>query len=187
MFQGSVSSSWPIKQATAAAVQTKRKQCGFRVSSQSPLDHAAGLYSSLGSPSTVSLRDKRKHIHFNEQVSQCIVINIKSDEDDGYISENRHAHNGDSDGCSSMTKRTITDAGHPILKKRKEKSSNKSDAGKTIAMLPPTSLLRSGPEMFISYEKGDLGNNGGMLRRVIDTVNTTREIAQLIRNVDWKR
>ncbi|CAG9940601.1 unnamed protein product [Clonostachys rosea f. rosea IK726] len=50
-----------------------------------------------------------------------------------------------------------------------------------------TEMSRTSSGMLKSYEQGDLNNDEGISGRVIDTVNTTHDIANVIWNVGWRK
>jgi hypothetical protein len=41
--------------------------------------------------------------------------------------------------------------------------------------------------MFMPYEEGEMQSGDGIFGRVIDTVNTARDIAHVIWNVGWRK
>jgi hypothetical protein len=86
--------------------------------------------SGIGSPS-----NGRKHIHFNEQVEQCIAIDVKGDDDeeDDY---GRFDHDSDSDDAIMIKTRRPTRL--RTIRRRPIKV-NTTDS-KTIAILPSTTL-----------------------------------------------
>ncbi|KAI0974273.1 hypothetical protein F4678DRAFT_458237 [Xylaria arbuscula] len=298
MLQRSLSSSSLLKQA-AAAVQAQQKEGTSRIGR--PILHRAhtdlvtfpfskrrrsrantsllpsNATSGLASPAT-----ERKHIHFDEQVKQCIAVEVKGDDDDDEPDSYHWGYDdSDSDDSAIMMKVTKTRK-KPIYLRRKPIPSS-SNESKTIAMLPSTTLkyredspappdtaakhstsiiksptlspspsqetLRpskpsgsffqhndeegihhffedneSGPNfsstkeslrllgphqsvstgssregeqpagmrrtesgMFMPYEEGEGQPNDGIIGRVIDTVNTARDIAHVIWNVGWRR
>ncbi|KAK4143253.1 uncharacterized protein C8A04DRAFT_37614 [Dichotomopilus funicola] len=153
MLQQSLSTSSLVKQA-AAAVQAQQKGNLKRIGRRPGLERAAtdyitfpfssrrlshnnsSLCPSTSSSGVVSPNSGRKHIHFNEQVSQCIAVDIKGDDDDDEV--DRYHYNSDSDDGVIMMKRTRSKKRRPIL--RKTKSHNHGGESKTIAMLPSTTL-----------------------------------------------
>lgn len=158
MLQRSLSTSSLVKQA-AAAVQAQQKEGGgmrsgrrpgldravtdsitFPFSSRRPdQDHNLNLLvPSDASSSVESPSNERKHIHFNEQVAQCIAVDIKGEDDDDDVDVNRFAYDSDSDDGAIMMKRTVPKKRRPILKRTK--SNNGNGESKTIAMLPSTTL-----------------------------------------------
>jgi len=155
MLQRSLSASSLVKQA-AAAVQAQQKEGLKRIGRRPGLERAhtdyvtfpfssrgtsqdgTGLYPSTISSGFVSPNSERKHIHFNEQVSQCIAVDVKGDDDDDEMEIERPNYDSDSDDGAIMMKRTISKKRRPILKKAK--SPNAGAESKTIAMLPSTTL-----------------------------------------------
>jgi hypothetical protein len=235
---------------------------------------------STASSGIISPGGERKHIHFNEQVEQCIAVDIKG-EDDEEVETDRYQFDSDSDDGAIMMKKTSSKKRRPLL--RRAKSHEPKSESKTIAMLPSTTLkyredtpepetamkhstpiygsplgspsasretlrpskpsgklffvdddeeeddeedeedmmpaigmrspTRSGGSsglhrtassssltaepagmrrtasgMFMPYEEGEpAAANEGIFGRVIDTVNTARDIAHVIWNVGWRR
>ena len=83
-----------------------------------------------------------KHIHFNEQVEQCIALEMVGDEDEELNSSAVHDYDdSESDDGAIMMKRTNPKSDLPLMSKRKAPPlpSFSSDS-KTIAMLPSTML-----------------------------------------------
>lgn len=283
MLQRSLSSASLLKQATAAvqAQETRgvlRPHLGrsntdyvtFPLSSRRMSQETNSLAVSTESSGITSPSAERKHIHFNEQVEQCIAVDVKSyDEDD--LDVERLGEDSDSeDGV--MMKRMRSKKRAPSSKKRIKRSA--SADGKIIAMLPSTTLkyredtpepketamkhstgrgsilspsssqetlrpakqssrfyfgeddddmdeamgspsgwrspptegsgigrststgslcdepvgMRRTPSgMFMPYEEGDPATGEGIFGRVIDTVNTARDIAHVIWNVGWRK
>ncbi|KAI3328887.1 hypothetical protein HD806DRAFT_519256 [Xylariaceae sp. AK1471] len=297
MLQRSLSSSSLLKQA-AAAVQAQQKDGTNRI--PRPILHRAhtdiitfpfskrrrsrantSLVPSTATSGLVSPAAERKHIHFDEQVKQCIAVDVKGDDDDDEIDAHRWRYDdSDSDDGAIMMK-TTQNRKKPIYLKKKTPT-NINNESKTIAMLPSTTLKyredspappdsaikhstsnvksptispsssqetlrpskRSGAffhdddddedmdgafqvkepstsfnpveepprqsgllrststsnleeqpagmrrtesGMFMPYEEGDTPSNDGIIGRVIDTVNTARDIAHVIWNVGWRR
>lgn len=90
--------------------------------------------SGLVSPGT----GEKKHIHFNEQVEQCIALEMKGDdEEDQYAIQNYD--DSDSDDGGIMMKRSDSKRRLPPLHKKKS-TQGQSAESKTIAMLPSTTL-----------------------------------------------
>lgn len=302
MLQKSISSSSLLKQATAA-VQAQQKDGAVRVTRpilhRAVTDYVTFPFASRMSRENTSLLpssatsgvispSERKHIHFDEQVKQCIAVEVKGEEEEEEEGEG-HAYwnNGDdsdSDDGAIMMKRT--NSKKKPLRLRTKPKVNTNGESKTIAMLPSTTLkyradtpepketamkhsrgpMRSphlspsasqetlrpsrqsgrffvddededdedtdadGDEetsttpvsspvdsfsarksglqrsastnnlvtepagmrrtesgMFMPYEEGDGQGNEGIIGRVIDTVNTARDIAHVIWNVGWRR
>ncbi|KAK3394395.1 hypothetical protein B0H63DRAFT_444560 [Podospora didyma] len=154
MLQRSLSASSLVKQA-AAAVQAQQKGGLKRVLKRPGLDRAAtdyitftfssnrashdntSLFPSTASSGIISPSGEKRHIHFNEQVAQCIAVDVKGEEEDE--EPDRFAYNSDSDDGAIMMKRTTSKKLRPILKKSKSHGSTSGES-KTIAMLPSTTL-----------------------------------------------
>lgn len=157
MLQKSLSSSSLIKQA-AAAVQAQQRELprGIRVSSRPRFERAATDYitfpfssrkmsretlSTEPSSSTsgvISPNSERKHIHFNEQVEQCIAVDVKGDDEDDMDSDRYNVdYDSDSDDGIVM-KPTASRKRKPILRKKPAKHDNSEK--KMLNMLPPTTL-----------------------------------------------
>lgn len=287
MLQRSLSSSSLLKQA-AAAVQAQQKGGANRIGrpilrrahtdlvtfpfSKRRRSRAntsllpSSTTSGLASPAT-----ERKHIHFDEQVKQCIAVEVKGDDDDDEPdSPVWNYDDSDSDDGAIMMKTTKT--GKKPIYLRKKAAANNTNESKTIAMLPSTTLKyredspappdsaikhstgnsksplispspsqetlrpskpsgnfsqhdddepnasfhyneserqfgshrsasisnlreqeqpagmrRTESGMFMPYEEGETQTNDGIIGRVIDTVNTARDIAHVIWNVGWRR
>lgn len=156
MLQRSLSASSLIKQA-AAAVQAQQKDSGSRRMARPRLERATTDYItfpfssrqySTGPPSMlpstsssgiVSPSAERKHIHFNEQVEQCIAVDAKGDDEDdnGNAMPARFNYDSDSDDGAIMMKRT---ASKHRMQPHRRNSYNSQAESKTIAMLPSTTL-----------------------------------------------
>ncbi|KAI1082825.1 protein phosphatase type 1 complex subunit Hex2/Reg1 [Whalleya microplaca] len=301
MLQRSLSSSSLLKQATAV-VQAQQNDGAVRITRpilhRSTTDYITFPFSSrrrsmentslLPSSTTsgmISPSAERKHIHFDEQVKQCIAVDVKGDEEEDELDHCRWRYGGyggddsDSDDGAIMMKKTKSTK-KPVIPRRRSPVNTNSES-KTIAMLPSTTLkckedmpeletamkhstvnvrspnlspspsqetLRpskpSGPfgvedeeedeideqsihptplsspvdatshfkqsslqrsvsganltaepsgmrrtesGMFMPYEEGDAQATDGIIGRVIDTVNTARDIAHVIWNVGWRR
>jgi len=295
MLQRSISSSSLLKQA-AAAVQAQQKDGNNRI--PRPILHRAhtdlvtfpfsqrrrsrantSLFPSTATSGAASPATERKHIHFDEQVKQCIAVDVKGDDDEEEDADPYWNYNSDSDDGAIMMK-TTKSRKKPIYL-RKKTPSNSNNESKTIAMLPSTTLkyredspvppdsamkhsTRNSPTispsssqetlrpskasggfffgddneededdeddeigneptkssnggdgssrpglhrttstsslegdpagmrrtesgMFMPYEEGGPQPNDGIIGRVIDTVNTARDIAHVIWNVGWRR
>ncbi|CAK7566097.1 MAG: protein phosphatase regulator [Sporothrix epigloea] len=153
MLQRSLSASSLLKQA-AAAVQAQQKDAGARRMSRPRLERAATDYItfpfssrqySTGPPSMlpstfssgiVSPSTERRHIHFNEQVEQCIAVDVKGDDDDCSFMAARYSYDSDSDDGAIMMKRSSS---KPHAQRRRNSCANPCES-KTIAMLPSTTL-----------------------------------------------
>ncbi|KAF6836812.1 hex2 protein [Colletotrichum plurivorum] len=291
MLQRSLSASSLVKQA-AAAVQAQEKD-GRRRLARPTLERAAtdyvtfpfssrrlsressNLCPSSTSSGVISPSSEKRHIHFNEQVSQCIAVDIKGDDDDEDDTE-RYDNSDSDDGAIMMKRSSRTRKRVPLLRKKSAKTAAAAE-GKTIAMLPSTTLKyredtpepqetamkhstgvyrspvispsssqetlrpskgsgkfffdddddeeeeeatlgwqsptktddkspglqrssstsslnaepagmrRTSSGMFMPYEEGESSSNEGIIGRVIDTVNTARDIAHVIWNVGWRK
>jgi hypothetical protein len=155
MLQRSLSTSSLVKQA-AAAVQAQQKGGLKRIGRRPGLERAntdyitfpfssrglshdgTSLFPSTRSSGVVSPNGGRKHIHFDERVSQCIAVDVKGDDDEDEADMDRYQSDSDSDDGAIMMKRTQFKKKRPIL--RKTKSHNNGGESKTIAMLPSTTL-----------------------------------------------
>lgn len=285
MLQRSLSTASLLKQATAAVKAQETRGILRPHLGRSTTDYLAYPFparrlsgeSSSVAPSTessgiTSPNSERKHIHFNEQVEQCIAVDVKGDDDED-VDTDRFGEDSDSDD-GVMMKRMKTKK-RPILRRKTIKA--KPTEGKTIAMLPSTTLkyredtpepretamkhsrspimspsssqetlrpskqsgkffmgedddedsfddaLLSSPSpgwsspaektngglhrsissgslceepagmrrtpsgMFMPYEEGEAASADGIFGRVIDTVNTARDIAHVIWNVGWRK
>ena len=91
---------------------------------------------STSSSGIVSPSSERRHIHFNEQVEQCIAVDIKGDDDDDSILAINYDYDSDSDDGAIMMKRTVS---KPRMQRR-QSNLVQSNESKTIAMLPSTTL-----------------------------------------------
>ncbi|KAI1128396.1 hypothetical protein F5Y10DRAFT_176239 [Nemania abortiva] len=299
MLQRSLSSSSLLKQAAAAVVAQQKGGSGrigrpilhrahtdfvtFPFSKRRRSRVNTSLQPSNATSGLASPAAERKHIHFDEQVKQCIAVDVKGDDDDDdeFDSYRWRYDDSDSDDGAIMMKRTKTGK-KPIYLRKKPQTTNTSES-KTIAMLPSTTLKyredspappdsaikhstgtaksptispspsqetlrpskRSGAffqldsdddeddsfedkepitvssptdepprqsglhrsisigdlrdqerpagmrrtesGMFMPYEEGEAQPNDGIIGRVIDTVNTARDIAHVIWNVGWRR
>ena len=85
---------------------------------------------------------EKKHIHFNEQVEQCIALEMKGDDDDEPEAYAIHDYDdSDSDDGGIMMKRSNSKRKLPPLhSKRTTPRQSFSAESKTIAMLPSTTL-----------------------------------------------
>ena len=156
MLQRSLSSSSLLKQA-AAAVQAQQSEHGSIVrpgigrvrsdysayntfsSRRLSRENTSMLspISSSGLPSPGS--GEKKHIHFNEQVEQCIALEMKGDDDEPDFVVNSF-DDSDSDDGGIMMKRSNSNRKLPPLHKKPASRQSFSAESKTIAMLPSTTL-----------------------------------------------
>ncbi|RCI11494.1 hypothetical protein L249_7236 [Ophiocordyceps polyrhachis-furcata BCC 54312] len=155
MLQRSLTSSSLLKQATAA-VQAQETSAAVlrptmaramtdcylalplcsRQSSQSQETNMS-LAASTDSSGISSPCTERKHIHFNEQVEQCIAVEVKCDDDDDDDDRGAGPYDSDSDDGVVM-KRIKPKRRAPSMRRRASKTTQTE--GKTIAMLPSTKL-----------------------------------------------
>jgi hypothetical protein len=179
----SKSNSSLLKQA-AAAIQTQQfcdagRRCGQTVIGRAssgcvtfPLsargvssENPSFLHSVLSSGFEPTGAGEEKHIHFNEQVEQCIALEMVGDEDEELGSSAIHDYDdSESDDGAIMMKRTNPRSDSPLMSKRKATplASFSSDS-KTIAMLPSTTLKpREAP--LESLETTPKYNNGSWNR-----------------------
>jgi hypothetical protein len=162
MLQRSLSASSLLKQA-AAAVQAQQASTSSSSRSRPGLARATSDYSanfalaprrrrshentslmpSIASSGMTSPNAEKKHIHFNEQVSQCIALEMKGDDDEdevAYPSDGLDDSDSDPDDGAIMMKRSTSKRNLPPMKKHSAPSSTSSSDIETIAMLPSTTL-----------------------------------------------
>lgn len=297
MLQKSLSASALVKTA-AAAVQAQRVRPAlsraatdyttFPFSFKGMSQDSCSMTESSCDSGTTSPAMERRHIHFNEQVEQCIALDVKGDDDDeeGDLDMDRF-DDSDSDDDAVMMKRTRTKKRSALKRRRARKapaiaklpstklkyredvadeeeptetamkhsviraepimspsssqetlcppkstisssfSSNPSsgnflfgdeDEEAEEAMLSPkrrfqldeddddfdalhqnpsslscglnaepAGMHRTDSGMFMPYEEGASSTNEGVFGRVVDTVNTARDIAHVIWNVGWRQ
>lgn len=156
MLQRSLSASSLLKQAAAAVqaqqlngnrpslVRATSDYAAFPFSSAHRSRPTASTITSVSSLSSSGLaspgNSEKKHIHFNEQVEQCIALEIKGDdEEDSYAINDDY--DSDSDDGAIMMKRSGSGRKLPPMKSRKPPPRPTFTAdSKTIAMLPSTTL-----------------------------------------------
>ena len=155
MLQRSLSASSLLKQAAAAvqAQQSERRSdrplmgrsssdyTAFQFSSRRSRENTSVLpsvsSSGMASPSTGG----EKHIHFNEQVEQCIALEMKGEDDEEVDSYAVHDdYDSDSDDGAIMMKRSNSKRKLPTMRKNTTPRNSFSTDSKTIAMLPSTTL-----------------------------------------------
>ena len=157
MLQRSLSSSSLLKQA-AAAVQAQQSENGGidrpslgrvtsdyisypfssrRMSRENTSQFSSITSSGLASPGT----GEKKHIHFNEQVEQCIALEMKGDDEEPEPYAVPDYDDSDSDDGGIMMKRSNSNRKLPPLHSRRTTPRQSFSAeSKTIAMLPSTTL-----------------------------------------------
>ncbi|KAG8673996.1 hypothetical protein FPOAC1_007315 [Fusarium poae] len=147
MFQRSLSTASLLKQATAAVKAQETRGILRLYLGRSSTDCFAYPFASCRlseerksiAPSVESSRiaspsSERKHIHFNEQVKQCIAIEAKDNKD----MINDH-YSFDSDLDHGVMIRRVGTKKRPISRRKTLKPKLAAE-GKTIAMLPSTTL-----------------------------------------------
>lgn len=164
MLQKSLSNSSLVKQA-AAAVQAQQSEepvvypslstVIYEISRHGPSDFQQQCLSSISSSDLPSpVNGDKKRIHFNEQVEQCIALDVKGDdEDEPLIPE---YDNSDSDDDGIMMKRSTCQRKLPPMVRRKTaRPSPSQESNKTIAMLPSTTLKYrpDTPDNFVTADK----------------------------------
>lgn len=269
MLQRSILSASLLKQAAAAVHAQERR--GILTNKSKTDDYFAvplsSRHMSVTSNSTVDSTEssglsspsaERKHIHFNEQVEQCIAVEIKGDDDELDLEPYEDEDDSSDDGV--MMKR-VKSKKRGIPARRSKSKSKRNGNCETIATLPPTTLKyredtpeppetamkhsrspilspsssqetlrptkqanrfyfgeeededndisvvgsgwrsppvesapaeasglrRTASGMLMPYEAGENPTGEGIIGRVIDTVNTARDIAHVIWNVGWRK
>ncbi|KAM0248093.1 hypothetical protein ACHAP5_003674 [Fusarium lateritium] len=286
MLQRSLSTASLLKQATAAvkAQETRgilRPHLGrsstdyfaYPFASRRMSGESSSAVLSVESSGIISPSSERKHIHFNEQVEQCIALEAKGEEEE---EEDVVDYGSDSDSDDGVMMKQVKTKKRPLARRKTLKPTPTAE-GKTIAKLPSTTLkyredtpepretamkhsrsplmspsssqetlkpakqsgkfffgeddhedslddallsprsgwaspphegingglnrsissgslceepagMRRTPSgMFMPYEEGELQSGDGIFGRVIDTVNTARDIAHVIWNVGWRK
>ncbi|TVY59152.1 Uncharacterized protein LCER1_G000759 [Lachnellula cervina] len=157
MLQRSLSSSSLLKQA-AAAVQAQQSVVGrierpllgratssyaYPLSSRRMSRENVTMLSSVSSSGLATPSPgEKKHIHFNEQVEQCIALDMKGEDEDG-TEPPYPVHDyddSDSDDGAIMMKKSNSTRKLPPLQSKKLQQQNSHPDNKTIAMLPSTTL-----------------------------------------------
>lgn len=288
MLQRSLSASALVKTA-AAAVQAQRKvvrpglnrattddYTSFGFSMQGMSQTSSSVTESGCSSGAMSPSMERRHIHFNEQVEQCIAVDVKGEdeeEDDEEADTADIFDDSDSSDDAVMMKRTRTKKRMPLRRRKARKAPviaklpsttlkyrdelpetvetaqkhsiigasimSPSSSQETLCPAPPTShflfgddddddeaaeeamlsprkkflsseddddvfgfhhvpsnsslgaepagMHRTDSGMFMPCEEGASSTNEGVFGRVVDTVNTARDIAHVIWNVGWRK
>lgn len=154
MLQKSLSSSSLLKQATAAvqAQQDGPARLARPVLQRAATDYVTFPFSSrrlsrmntsvlqsTSSSGVASPSTERKHIHFDEQVQQCIAVDVRGEEDEDDEAGHSQWNGGDdSDSDGVMMKKTASKK-KPLKLRKSPKVAAHSDS-RTIAMLPSTTL-----------------------------------------------
>jgi len=155
MLQRSLSASSLLKQAAAAVQAQQSGRTGlvraasdyipYQFSSRR-LSREQTMTSALSSMTSSGLASpgmgERKHISFNEQVEQCIALDMKGEDDDEPESFAIHNYDdSDSDDGAIMMKRSNSNRKlPPVGSRRSTPRASFSAESKTIAMLPSTTL-----------------------------------------------
>jgi hypothetical protein len=156
MLQRSLSSSSLLKQA-AAAVQAQQSENGILTRpglGRTTSDYVHYPFSSrrlsrdnttmLSSISSSGIQSpgtgEKKHIHFNEQVEQCIALEMKGDEEEAEDAVHGYSDSDSDDGGIMMKRSNSKRKLPPLHSKRKTPRASFSAESKTIAMLPSTTL-----------------------------------------------
>lgn len=154
MLQRSLSSSSLLKQAAAAVQAQQYEGLGDRPrlgratsdyvysfsSRRLSHDHPSYLSSISSSGYASPGGGEKKHIHFNEQVEQCIALEMKGDEDEESYPINNYDDSDSDDGAIMMKKSNSKRKLPPLHSKRTTPRASFSTESKTIAMLPSTTL-----------------------------------------------
>ena len=155
MLQRSLSSSSLLKQAAAAVHAQQSENGGLRpsmgransdytghfpsrrLSREHPSMLSSISSSGIASPGT----GEKKHIHFNEQVEQCIALEMKGDDDDEPDPYSNGYDDSSSDDGAIMMKGSKSKKKFPPMHARRTTPRQSfSIESKTIAMLPSTTL-----------------------------------------------
>ncbi|KAH7114013.1 hypothetical protein EDB81DRAFT_669777, partial [Dactylonectria macrodidyma] len=175
MLQRPLSSSVFLQQR--AAVVQEQEEDGWRLTKPTldraaTTDYAMFPFSSRMSHDTTSMLPmpassgisspgvERKHIHFNDKVEQCIAVEVKGCDDD--IDIDQFSDSNSDDGVMMKLARPRKRASLIREKSKKGKNTLPSD-GKTITMLPSTTLkhredMLELPETAIIYSTGVFRN-----------------------------
>ncbi|EWZ27849.1 hypothetical protein FOZG_18433 [Fusarium oxysporum Fo47] len=149
MLQRSLSTASLLKQATAA-VKAQETRGILRLNlGRSSTDYFAYPFAScrmsgegssvapsVESSGIISSSSERKHIHFNEQVEQCIAVEDKGDDDEEIVDDH---YSFDSDLDDGVIMKRVKTKKKPISRHKTVKSKPAAE-GKIIAMLPSTTL-----------------------------------------------
>ncbi|PTB37022.1 hypothetical protein M441DRAFT_149912 [Trichoderma asperellum CBS 433.97] len=158
MLQRSLSTASLVKQA-AAAVHAQEYRSAMRrpnvnrantdyislsfSSRRMSHETSSVVASSTDSSSITSPNPERRHIHFNEQVEQCIAVDVKGDDADD-LDMDMDLYGDESDSDDGVMMKRVRSKRRPSTKKRTQKKVNIE--GKIIAMLPSTTLKYQGED-----------------------------------------
>ncbi|KAH7304504.1 hypothetical protein BKA65DRAFT_521363 [Rhexocercosporidium sp. MPI-PUGE-AT-0058] len=142
MLQRSLSASSLVKQA-AAEVQTQQLHTARRGCNRSDMGLSTSDYVTFPFFSRVApLSPEEKHIQFDEQVKQCIALEMESNEEEELDSDTiLDSDSSDLDDTAVIVQRNRSKWGLPFIWSTKSAPGGKICAnGITIAMLPSTTL-----------------------------------------------
>lgn len=158
MLQRSLSTASLVKQA-AAAVHAQEYRSAMRrpqvnrantdyislsfSSRRMSQESSSAAATSTDSSSIASPNTERRHIHFNEQVEQCIAVDVKGDDADD-VDVDMDLYGDESDSDDGVMMKRVRSKRRPSTKKRTQKKMNAE--GKIIAMLPSTTLKYQGED-----------------------------------------
>jgi len=108
------------------------------------------------------------------------------DDDDDDDGDDQSDEESD-DGLSFSSRRSAPPKAAEVLSKPASGGLKKSTSTGNLAT-EPAGMRRTESGMFMPYEEGEpAAANGGIVGKVIETVNTARDIAHVIWNVGWRR
>lgn len=153
MLQRSLSSASLLKQAAAAVHAQEYRRSALRPSiGRSNTDYVSLSFSSrrmshensntwgtsTDSSSIASPCTERRHIHFNEQVEQCIAVDVKGEEDED-VDMSMEVFGDESDSDDGVMMKRVRSKRRPLARRSALKKASVAE-GKIIAMLPSTTL-----------------------------------------------
>ncbi|KAL7802387.1 hypothetical protein V8C44DRAFT_370307 [Trichoderma aethiopicum] len=153
MLQRSLSSASLLKQAAAAVHAQEYRKSAMRPglgrahtdyvslsfsSRRMSHENSSAFATSTESSSITSPCPERKHIHFNEQVEQCIAVDVKGEDDDD-VDVDMDVFGDESDSDDGVMMKRVRSKRRPSIKYRSQRKSYTAE-GKIIAMLPSTTL-----------------------------------------------
>lgn len=206
MLQRSLSASSLVKQA-AAEVQAQQLHAAGRGRDRPGMGLATSDYVAFPFFSRVAppRPEEEKHIQFDEQVKQCIALEMEGNEDEELDSYTiLDGDNSDLDDTAVIVQRTRSKWGLPFVWSTKSTpAGNICVDGITIAMLPSTTLKYR--EDTLPSETAVKHNNAkrcpsgsppstpdeedeaskGLFGKMMEAVNRAKDIAYVIWNVGW--
>ncbi|KAJ6150756.1 hypothetical protein N7470_007350 [Penicillium chermesinum] len=174
--------------------------------------HSLGNTLTTTSSSGLTSPSERRHIHFNDEVEQCIAVECKGEEDEWPFAVDDESSSDEGFGLVSPHLSLLPLSPSPSVETlRPAPAANfllddddedpsldftgqyrNPDRtwfvpeGEDAQTDRPLQLTDSG--MFMPYGEGEgEASSHTILGRVVDTVNTARDIAHLIWNVGWRR